>query len=82
MFSRPRGDSLYLVFFRETTGRLFGKHQFAINADLENAACAIDQLDLGAIDLREPVAHTERPRFVVSDAAVFNPEFHSLLPIE
>jgi len=82
MILRPRGDFLDFMFFREAAGCLFGKHRFAIEADLENTASALDQLDLSSIDLREPVAHTERPRFVVSNEAVFNPELHSLLLIK
>ena len=67
------------MLFREAAGRLLGKDQLAVETDPEHAAAALDEFDVGTVDLRKPVARTERPGFVVSNDAVFDPELHPLL---
>jgi hypothetical protein len=61
---------------RKPAERLFRKGKPAIDRDLENAAAALDQFDLGAVSLDQDVPRTEGARFVVSGHAVFDPDLH------
>ena len=61
---------------RKPAERLFRKGEPAIDRDLENAATALDQFDLGAVSLDQNIPRTEGSRFVVSGHAVFDPDLH------
>ena len=78
--SGPRRDRFDFLPLRKTAGCLLRIDEIAIERDLEHPARALDQLDLGAVDPGEPVAHTERFGFISSSAAVFDSELHRLSP--
>jgi len=69
-------DRLHFLPLGEATARLLRVDEFAVQGDFEHPTRTLHQLDFSAVDLREPVAHTERFGLVSSSATVFDPELH------
>lgn len=65
-----------LVLFGESAGRMLGIYRFAVGDDIENAAAALDQLDLGAELFLEYCLQPGGTRKVASTDAVCNGDFH------
>ena len=77
--SNRRRNRLHFLRRRKTAVRLLRIDEPVVNGDLEYAARALDQLDLGTVNPGEPVPHTEGFRFVSSNTAEFDPELHRSL---
>lgn len=54
-----------------------GEFKDAVDLDLEDAAAAFDQLNIGAVFIFDQGLRTEGPWFVVSLNAVFDGDFHA-----
>ena len=72
-------QGLYFVVLGKAPGLLFGVFERTVDGDVENAAAAADQLDLGLGFLPlDDIPRTEGPRFVVSLYAVFDLDLHGI----
>ena len=71
-----REEGGHLIVGREATGRLLREGQRAVHGDLEDAAAALDELDLGVTGRQQLLPHTAGTRFVVSSDAVFDTNIH------
>ena len=78
--SGPRRDRLHFFPCREAAGGLLRVDEISVERDLEHTAGTLDQLDLGAVDPGEPVAHTERFGFIPSSTAILDSELHRRSP--
>jgi len=68
-----------VVELGELPGPLLGVDQIAVHMDLEHAASARDELDLGGGDLTlDEGGQTGRPRLVASGRAVFDRDVHAV----
>ena len=66
-----------LVLFGKATRGVFGIHLFSVRHDIENAAAALDQLDLGTELFLECGLQPGGTRKIVSADAVCNGDFHA-----
>ena len=74
------GEGADFVVVGEAPERVLGKHPGAVHNDLEGAAMAFDQGDVGVrANLQQQVPRTEGARFVVSTDAIFDIDLH-LMP--
>ena len=80
--SGARRDRLHLLPLWKAAGRLLRVGEITVHGDLEHAARTLHQLDVGAVDPGEPVAHTERFGFIPSSTAIFDPELHRSLSVK
>jgi hypothetical protein len=61
---------------RKPSGRPLREGENAVDDDLEGAAAADGQLDLGAVARDQAVPRTEGSRLIVSRPAIFDPHLH------
>src|SRR6185437_15153064 len=70
---------IQLRLAREAAGRLLGKLERAVDGDLEHAAVAFDQFDLGAGFLLQSRRRRLRARAIAAGLAEFDHDFHGFL---
>jgi hypothetical protein len=71
-------DGVDLGVGREAAEPLLGEGQLAVDRDLEDAAAALHELNLGAIPLDQPGLRTEGLGLVVSSRAIFDADLHAI----
>jgi len=67
--------------FRESAESALGKQEISIHRDLEDPVLALDQLDRGSKLVIQLGRQPGGPRLVISNNAVFDRNFHTLLHV-